>query len=419
MKFLSTVILSFLWLGAVSAQPPNILLILGDDWGWGDYGFMGHPTIKTPNLDKLAKEGVLFPNGYTPTSLCRASLATILTGQYAHEHKICCNDPPDGTARDAMLPFLKESPAFPKLLQAGKYQSLQTGKFWEGHFSNGGFTHGMTTKGRHGDEGLVIGRQTLKPISDFLDNTKGPWLLWYAPMLPHEPHNPPERILKKYQQPGVDPRLAKYWAMCDWTDETVGDVLKLLDEKKQRDNLLIIFVVDNGWVQSTGPVKKGDQFLTNSKNSAYDAGVRTPIILHSAGIKKNEVRQELVSTVDLAPTILAAAGVKSTEKMAGESLFRILDGTSQHDRSRVFGEIYLHTAKTLNDPQINLTHRWVRKNDWKLILPTGKDAGAELYDLKADPKEKQNVAAKNPDIVASLTKMLMTEWKGWPTPKKD
>src|SRR5262245_1975164 len=86
-----------------AADRPNVVLIVGDDWGWTDFGFMGHKEIKTPHLDKLAAAGALYPNGYTPTSLCRASLATILTGQYGHQHKICCNDPPMGVDRAEML----------------------------------------------------------------------------------------------------------------------------------------------------------------------------------------------------------------------------------------------------------------------------------------------------------------------------
>lgn len=171
---------------ATAADKPNVLMIVGDDWGWTDFGFMGHPDIQTPHLDRLAKEGALFPNGYTPTSLCRASLASILTGQFAHQHRICCNDPPEGVARDAMLPFIKESPALPRLLQAAGYESFQTGKFWEGHHTNGGFTAGMTTKGRHGEEGLSIGRKTLDPIFEFVDKASKPWFVWYAPMMPHQ-----------------------------------------------------------------------------------------------------------------------------------------------------------------------------------------------------------------------------------------
>src|SRR5947208_659387 len=127
---------------AEKTTSPNVLMIVADDMAWTDYGFMNHPYIKTPNLDKLSREGALFPNGYVPTSLCRASLATLLTGLYAHQHKICCNDPPDGVDRTAMHPFIRKAPAVPRLLRAAAYRSLQTGKFWEGHYPNAGFTHG-------------------------------------------------------------------------------------------------------------------------------------------------------------------------------------------------------------------------------------------------------------------------------------
>src|SRR5258708_7083289 len=196
-------------------RPPNIVMIVADDQGWTDFGFMGHPVIKTPRLDRLAAESAVFPNAYVPTSLCRASLATLLTGLYAHQHKICCNDPPDDVDRAAMHPFIKQAPALPRLLGKAGYRSFQTGKFWEGHFSNAGFTDGMTTKGRHGEEGLVIGRQTMQPIYDFLAAASDkPFFVWYAPMMPHEPHNPPQRILDTYATEGRNVRLAKYYAMC-------------------------------------------------------------------------------------------------------------------------------------------------------------------------------------------------------------
>src|SRR5262249_22290523 len=143
----------------LASEKPNVVLIVGDDWGWTDFGFMGSKEVETPHLDKLAAGGAVFPNGYVPTSLCRASLATLLTGTYAPQHKICSNDPPEGVDRGDMLPFMKNSPALPRLLKEAGYRSFQTGKFWEGHFSNAGFTAGMTTKGRHGEEGLAIGRQ--------------------------------------------------------------------------------------------------------------------------------------------------------------------------------------------------------------------------------------------------------------------
>jgi uncharacterized sulfatase len=410
MRILICLVVGLFGTSTFAADRPNVLMIVGDDWGWTDFGFMGHKEIQTPNLDRLTKDGAIFPNGYTPTSLCRASLATILTGQFAHQHRICCNDPPDGVARDAMFPFIKESPAFPRLLQKAGYESFQTGKFWEGHFSNAGFTAGMTVKGRHGDDGLVIGRKTMQPIFDFVDKAKGPWFVWYAPMMPHQPHDPPERLLKKYQKEGRDPRLAKYWAMCEWTDETIGELLAGLDKRGLRKNLLILFVVDNGWVQSVGPPMKGDQFATRSKNTPYDAGVRSPVIVHWDGKTKAGKHADLVSTVDLAPTLLSASGVDIPKNMSGVSLLDTATGKGRLKRDAVFGEIYVHTAVKIEDPRANLTHRWIRERDWKLIVPV-KEGKAELFNLADDPQEKTNVAETNAEVVTRLNKRLEEAWK--------
>jgi uncharacterized sulfatase len=402
-------LLPFLAPTAAADDRPNVLLVVADDWGWADFGFMGHPHVKTPHIDRLAKDGATFVNGYVPTSLCRASLATILTGQYAHQHRICCNDPPEGVDRAAMLTFLKNSPALPRLLGAAGYRSFQTGKFWEGHFANAGFTAGMTTKGRHGDEGLVIGRKTLQPIFDFIEGGKGPWLVWYAPMMPHLPHDPPQRLAKKYAAEGRDPRVANYWAMCEWTDETVGELLGWLDKKGLGEKTLVVFVVDNGWVQATGPVKPNDQFATRSKNTPYDAGVRTPLILRWPGKVKPGQNADLVSTVDIAPTVLAACGVKAPAAMPGLSLLDTAAGKGPLPRRAVVGEIYLHTAAKLEDVRANLTHRWIRSDDLKLIVPV-KEGKPELYDLARDPEEKRDLAAERPQDVARLTRLLRETW---------
>ena len=129
---------------APAAERPNVVLIISDDQGWGDFGFMGHEVIRTPNLDRLAADSAVFPNGYVPTSLCRASLASLMTGLYGTQHKICCNDFPTEKDRSATHPFIKSVPTVPRLLAEAGYASLQTGKFWEGHYSNAGFTDGMT-----------------------------------------------------------------------------------------------------------------------------------------------------------------------------------------------------------------------------------------------------------------------------------
>src|SRR5688572_22652262 len=154
-------------------QPPNVVVIVGDDWGYTDFGFTGHPHIQTPRLDRLAAESLTYRRGYVTSSLCRPSLATIITGLYPHQHKITSNDPPGppGSSknnpargadfvkqRERQTAHFERAPRLPQLLGERGYLSFQTGKWWEGEFRRGGFTHGMTTGQRHGDAGLTIGR---------------------------------------------------------------------------------------------------------------------------------------------------------------------------------------------------------------------------------------------------------------------
>ena len=132
------------------------------------------------------------------------------------------------------------------------YLSLQTGKWWQGNFKRGGFTHGMTKGLRHGDEGLEIGRKTMQPIFDFISTAKSeqkPFMVWYAPMMPHDPHTPPERLLAKYRDKTPSLHVAKYWAMVEWFDETCGQLLDHLDQQGVADNTIVIYVTDNGWIQ--------------------------------------------------------------------------------------------------------------------------------------------------------------------------
>lgn len=398
------------------AKPPNVVMIISDDQGWGDFGFMGHPVIKTPNLDRLASQGATFPNGYVVTPLCRPSLASIVTGLYPHQHKIWSNDPPEGQKREVMGAWMKAAPAMPRLLQAKGYRSFQTGKWWEGHHETGGFTEGMTVKGRHGDDGLVIGRKTMKPIYDFIEAARGeqrePFFLWYAPMMPHVPHDPPERILKKYQDQKIDANFAKYYAMCEWLDETVGELLKYLDEKGLSENTLVVFLADNGWVQNpVGTPARGAQGAPRGKNTPYDGGLRTPIILRWPGHIKPGRHEELVTSLDIAPTVLAAAGMKADPRMTGASLLDVAAGTGTLSREAIFGEVFLHTSVDVDDAGKNLTHRWVRKGDWKLIVPTDPKAAVELFDVAKDPAEKNDCSTANPEKVAELRAALDAWWK--------
>jgi arylsulfatase A-like enzyme len=399
-------------LSAADARP-NVLLILGDDQSWTDFGFMGHPVIQTPHLDRLAAESGAFPRGYVPSSLCRASLATLMTGRYPHEHKISGNDPPQGTDRREMLRHIRSLPTIPKWLVEKGYASLQTGKWWEGNYREGGFTHGMThgdpaRGGRHGDLGLKIGREGNAAVAEFLDSQKGkPFFVWYAPMLPHTPHNPPERLLSKYRSDDRPLPIAKYFAMCEWWDENVGDVLAMLDQRGLRDNTLVIFVTDNGWIQQPN----GNGFAPKSKRSPYDGGLRTPILVRWPGQVAPAKFDTPVSSLDIIPTILKAAGITPPTELPGRDLIEIAKQGGQSDRTALFGEIFDHDIADLDRPAKSLQYRWtLSEGRWKFILPADSNAPPELYDVLADPHETSNLAVKQPDLVRKLTESLDAWW---------
>ncbi|MBX3411415.1 MAG: sulfatase-like hydrolase/transferase [Pirellulales bacterium] len=411
-------VLVFPSLSISAERGPNVVLILGDDQAWTDFGFMGHPTIATPHLDRLASQGAVFTHGYVPTSLCRASLATFATGLFPHQHGITSNDPPPGVDRSLMLRHMSGHATIPRLLAPAGYLSLQTGKWWEGQPALGGFTHAMshgdpTRGGRHGDVGLTIGREGLAPIGEFFDTVgERPFFLWYAPLLPHMPHNPPQRLLEKYSAPDRHPQLAAYWAMCEWFDETIGELLALLDERGLAENTLVVFAVDNGWIQETGEAKttRGG-FAPKSKLSPYDGGVRTPVIVCWPGHVSPTSIATPISTVDLVPTMLTACGVAPPSHLPGTNLLEVATG-SPYPRDTICGEIFTHNAVDIDRPAANLTHRWCVAGNRKLIVPAKSPALVELYDLANDPTETKNIAAEEPETVARLRTRLDAWWPG-------
>ncbi len=416
--------------------PPNIVLIVSDDHAWSDYGFMGHPVVTTPSLDRLAAEGMLYTRGYVPTSVCRPSLATIMTGLYPHQHGITGNDPPGGASamfdparRALMVDIFKRNRVLPALLAEKGYVSFQSGKWWEGRPQDFGFTaamtHGdVTRRGRHGDEGLTIGREGLQPIFDFIASTAGkPFFVWYAPFLPHTPHTPPARLLKKYQALDRAPAVARYYAMIEWFDETVGQLLDHLDRTALRNNTLVLYVADNGWMQSPDPKP---QQPTRAKMSPYDAGIRTPIIIRWPGsIEAARHEKTLVGSIDLMPTVLRAAGITPSPDLPGIDL---VDSHALAGRKTLFGSLFVHTAVDVARPVANLKYRYATREDgWKLILPFTPNRNAtlmidgrtadwmrfepELYNVLADPREGNNRAAERPELVKELRAAIDGWWR--------
>ena len=417
-----------------ASQLPNIVLIISDDQGWTDYGFMGHPVIQTPHLDRLARESILFRHGYVPTALCRPSLMTLATGHFAHRHGVTGNDPSrkyadPGSAlfqerKATLISYLDRFDTLPKVLAERGYLSHQSGKWWEGSFQRGGFTYGMTRGfpekgGRHRDDGLTIGREGLKPVTDFIDLALGeaqPFFLWYAPFLPHRPHNPPARLLEKYQKDKQSPPLARYYAMCEWLDETVGQLVDYLEEKKVRDNTLIVYVTDNGWIQN--PERRG--YAPRSKQTPYEGGVRTPVLFSWPKRLEPADRREVVSSIDLFPTILAVADAPIPEGLPGLNLLSNLEEKTEIERSSIFGEGFAHDIADIANPEASLLYRWCIEENWKLILTYDGEVNRyasthprterrpQLFDLDADSHEQTNVAPDHPEIVARLARRIET-----------
>ncbi len=401
-------------------QPPNVVLIISDDQAWGDYGFMGHPAIQTPHLDRFASQSLVFTRGHVPSSLCRPSLATLATGLYPHQHRITSNDPPKSIPKEEFLRQRRQQianidrvPTLPRLLAERGYVSFQTGKWWEGNHRRGGFTAGMThgdpaRGGRHGDAGLKIGRGGMQPIYDFIESVgERPFFLWHAPFLPHSPHNPPEKLLAKYIDKTDSIHVARYWAMCEWFDQTCGELLDYLDRKGLSENTLVVYIADNGWVQRPD----SPRYAPRSKRSPHEGGIRTPIMLRWPGhIEPQMDRQALAISVDLVPTILAACGLEPTKEMQGINL---LDRQAVAGRDAIFGEIFAHNAVDIEKPVSSLEYRWCIAGQWKLILPhpaNQPQAGAELYDVVADPHERTDLAGRQPRRVAELTRRVNAWW---------
>ncbi len=397
---------------------PNIVFILSDDQSWTDYGFMGDKNIETPRLDKFAAESLTFEKGYVPTPLCSPSLATIITGLYPKDHGILGNDKVydrikgdrktsqknRAEAYEPIISAFEKQTTLPEMLKEKGYLSFQTGKWWHGNHKIGGFDYGMThgnpkRGGRHGDYGLKIGREGLDTINNYLDlalKEKKPFFLWYAPFLPHRPHNPPQHLFEKYKKKTDSEHLAKYWAMIEWFDETCGQLFDLIEEKGLTENTLFVYVCDNGWKQN--PDKSG--YMSDSKRAPYDMGIRTPIMYKWAGkITPKMDNKTVVSSIDMIPTVLDILNIEKPDNLPGIS---VLNTEALNKRKGIFGEVYAHDFDTIEN---SMFYNMAIFPPYKIIVPDPvrkKGEVVQLFNIDEDPYEKKNIAVNNPEVVERL-----------------
>lgn len=425
MKSLLTLFACLIGISSAQTQAPNIILIISDDQHFQDYGFMGHQIVKTPHLDRMASESLLYTRGYV-MPVCSPSLACLLTGKMPRQHGITGNDlagtaPQQsggkGNRKPLMDQLLKNSLLLPKALSDKGYLTFQTGKLWNSTYKDVGFTHGMTGKqGRHGGDGLTIGREGMQPIYDFIETSgkeKKPFFIWHAPMMPHDPHTPPKKILDKYLGKGPTPQAEKYYAMIDWFDQTCGELDDYLTKNKLKENTIIIYLADNGWNAEKG--YEGGR----AKMTPYEGGIRTPIFIRWPGkVKPQRNEETLAHIIDIPKTILDIANIKAPADLEGINLTQT---DAMAARKSVFVESYCHDIADLDQPGKSLYARVVIDGFSKLIIPGPAEPTrpfhtipkeVELYDLKSDPLEKSNLAAEKPDEVKRLTAIQNAVWDG-------
>ena len=420
-------------LQAAENARPNIVYIISDDHDYEHLGFMGNDFVHTPTLDKLARDGAVFTTAHLPMSRCHPTLASFLSGRWPHQSGIYYNY---GTQK------LSPKHSLPNLLKDAGYATYVEGKYWEGDPREMGFTHGR------GKTAQSFVRKGQDELFSFLDDVAGkqPFFVWWAPLIPHTPHNPPAKYQKLYdfnnmpvpdyvnqQKIGTDGKGKQGWrkkeelsyAMEAWLDDGVtklADKLKAID---QFDNTLFVFVIDNGWCN--GLVSKG---------SPFEKGVRTPVFFSLPGkIESGQRFDGLVSTNDIYPTILDYAGVDVPQSAAGVSLRPAIEGKSEDAfREVLFGAIYpAFVTKGDERPERDVYAIYARSKKWKYILflqdvrasrngdyfriqsitteyPT-RDAGDEdLYAIDSDPYELTNLNA-DPNSTTAEHRAVMDDLK--------
>lgn len=442
---------------ARQAEPPNIVLIIGDDHGYDYFGFNGNEDVVTPNLDLLAAQGSVFGLAHTTSNYCRPSLQTFITGLYpvqyeqrslALQAEILANDADYQAAseqeqrwRSAAVNagLMSEFDTLPRMLSSLGYASFQGGKWWEQSYATAGFTHGMTESWDWdamaqpgwffefmGGDGLDLGRTTMDPVLDFIsENQDQPLFIWYGPSLPHTPLDPPFQHRKYYETGEYSESASLYYGNITWFDHGVGTLLDALEAAGELENTLIVYVNDNGWEQGPHDEYTGDRDLfsnggTRGKLSYFDNAFRTPIIFHWPGhIPNARNDEELISAIDIVPTILDYVGLEGPDDLPGISLRALMEHGQPTGREFLVGRMDQHRADSSfigetvsGDTDLmgrNEEAYYARSYRWHYVWveSTGEEA---LFDLINDPDERNNVLAENMELVPQF-RTAIEDWR--------
>ena len=453
------------------ASRPNFIFFFTDDQGWEDLGCFGHPYLKTPNIDKLARDGMRFEQFYVCNPVCSPSRTAFMTGHYPARHHIHRHLASRAhNARNKMPDYL--DPKAPNVTSVLKQAGYVTGHFGKWHL---GSLKGAPEPGRYGiDEYRTLvgvgpgwdrnGNRTpsdlaLKSYNSctikdrlwthsahlfvdeavaFLKKHKDkPFYLNLWMMLPHAPNRPTAKQLAKYsglkarpedfkswmrqyaaRAKNLEQQMKTYCAVVSSIDKAFGRLMDKLDELKLTDNTLVFFTSDNGPedyhignVRNSGMGSPGR--FRGRKRSLYEGGVRMPCIARWPGrVPAGKVdKTSVIAAVDWLPTVCGLAGVKLPDiKPDGEDISDVLQGKGiGNKRARKKPLFWEWRGGIAGNQEYRPPTLAIRDGDWKLFA--NADGGRkELYNIPKDPEERHNVAGRKPDVTARLLPKLLA-WK--------
>ena len=422
------------------ARRPNLIFVLTDDHRWDMMGVKGHPFLKTPNMDRLANEGILFNNAFVTTSLCSPSRASFLTGQYASVH---------GVVNNFSRWDEKRNVTYLKHLKDAGYDTAFIGKW---HMPGGGLPLlpeldlfvSFTRKDGQGDYydcPLYVNHKLVKKnrsnyITEELTNyaldfvnqdRQNPFCLYLSHKAVHHDWRPPKHLAGKYDHADLSflaPESDKYntWSGMNWlegtmrnmhevyrryceclesVDEQLGRLFKALEAKGLMDNTIIVYAGDNGYIW-------GEHRLY-AKHWPYEESMRIPYIVRAPGVVPDPGRQasQMVLNIDLAPSFMELAGIHISDDMQGESFVPILRSHDAPSRRSFIYELFRDFPFGGRVPP----HKAVRTERYKYIQ-WELCRQPELYDLRTDPRELNNLCGTprgdklTPKLTAELEALI-------------
>jgi len=426
-------------------RPPNIVFVMADDLGYRDLGCYGQEQIRTPNIDRLASEGLRFTDAYAGCTVCAPSRSVLMTGYHMGHTSVRANT--------GGVPLLAGDVTIGEVLKSAGYKTGVFGKWglgdigtdgvpWKQGFDEFfGYLHQVHAHfyypeflykngERYPLPGNGEGRRTTyshdviaSQALDFIKRNRNSPFFCYVPFtIPHVELLVPEDSLAQYrgefpEKPYRDPRNhyapqdtphAAYAAMITRMDRDLGRILALIESLRLDNNTIVFFTSDNG---AATPLWKDDYFgstggLRGHKQNFYEGGIRTPLVVRWPGrIQARSETGHLCSFYDFLPTLAELAGVKRIPKTDGLSIVPTLLGRGDQARhDYLYWELPRYDAKTRQFPK-EIPRQALRMGDWKAVRPE-PDGAVELYDLETDIAETRNVAAKQPAVMAKVRQLL-------------